>query len=392
MGELLRRIPQLSPNLTVQSAQGAASAERIITLIAAGTPPDVGGTYVAQTSLLGAKNLAQPLPPLLASVKTWSVDDYFPGAREAFTFRGDLLLAPVMMSPRGMAVNLDLVSRAGLQPPPVTWTWDQLAEYATKLVERSGNEIKVYGVSTPVDEQFNTTDFFGSSIWSFGGDWADRAKEEITFHRPEGVAALETWVNLTYQLRVAPMAAPTEWQELRGDKEVVAFSAGYSAIAYCFSTNVRGYQQANLSFKWTTVHMPRKTKGGSHFFAFGWYIPQGAKQRDGAVDFIRLASLPEHIVPWNVASFGMVTRRAAEALPAWREHLRAQPLLTAFSEALAYARTYPAIAGWQDVLVGEGGVGQMVAKARRGEVAPRQALDEAARVGAAVLQRARTGA
>jgi hypothetical protein len=66
-------------------------------------------------------------------------------------------------------------------------------------------------------------------------------------------------------------------------------------------------------------------------------------------------------------------------------------LLTPFSDALAYARTYPAIAGWQDVLVGEGGVGPMIAKARRGEVAPRQALDEAARVGAAALQRARTG-
>jgi ABC-type glycerol-3-phosphate transport system substrate-binding protein len=271
------------------------------------------------------------------------------------------------------------------------WTWDQLTEYATKLVRRVDNDVKVYGVSTPVDVEFNTSDFFGSALWSFGGDWADRATEAIAFHKPEGVAALDAWVNLSYKLRVAPMSEPADWKELPGDKEVTAFSSGLSAVAYCFSTNIRGYQQANPSFKWTTVHMPRKTKGGSHFFAFGWYIPQGAKQRDGATEFIRLASLPEHIAPWNIASYGMVTRKSAAEQSSWRDHLRSQPLLAPFSDALSYARTYPSIAGWQDVLVGEGGLAQMVAKARMGEVTPPQALEEAARVGAAALERAKAG-
>ena len=152
-------------------------------------------------------------------------------------------------------------------------------------------------------------------------------------------------------------------------------------MAYVFSSDpaIRGTGGA-LSFPWTTAQMPRQKQGGSHFFAFGWYVLKASKEKTGAAEFIRLASLPEHIVQWNIAAFGMVTRKTAAAQKNWQEHLKAQPLLAPFSASLSYSRSYPAIAGWQDAMFAPGGVGQAVDDARQGKAAPKPALEDASRV------------
>jgi ABC-type glycerol-3-phosphate transport system substrate-binding protein len=375
MGELLERIARLAPHLTVTSTVTAGESwSPLQTALAAGTPPDVSETYVANGASLGARKVAEPLQTALRGARDWSPADYFDGPREAFTYRGDFVLAPMFTAPLATAVNLELLARAGLVVPAPNWTWEQFTDYAVKLTRRSGAEVEVYGAHLPWQNGFGAMNFFGGPLWSHGGDWADREKGTVTFHQPEGVAALEMWVSAALKKQGANTEQPAPWQGLRGSP----FANGLAAMAFFASPAVPTHQRDITAFPWTTVPPPRQKQRGSHFYAHGFFALRASKEKAAAAEFVRLASLPEHVARWNIASFGMPTRKSATARKEWQDHLSEQTLLAPYNEALGYMRAYPPVPGWNEVATGPQGIGQALIDAVQGRVAPKTALEEAA--------------
>jgi multiple sugar transport system substrate-binding protein len=376
MGTLLDRIREIAPHLSVKSTVTSGEAwQPLQTAIAAGTGPDVSETYVANGASLGAKKIALPLQTALKSAKDWSPNDYFDGPREAFTYRGDFVLAPMFTAPMGLAVNLDMLTRAGLQPPTPSFTWDQFTEYAVRLTKRSGADAEVFGAHMPWQSGFGSMNFFGGPLWSHGGDWADRAKGVVTFHRPEGIAALDMWVNVALKKQGANTVQPENWKGIQGSP----FANGLVAMAFFASPALPNYVRDAAALKWTAVQMPRQKGQGAHFYAHGFFALSSSKEPAAAAEFVRLASLPEHIAAWNVASSGMPTRKAAAARKEWQDHLRSQPLLAPFNESIKYMRAYPVLPGWNEAATGPEGIGQALIDAVQGKTAPKSALEEAAR-------------
>jgi multiple sugar transport system substrate-binding protein len=347
----------------------------MLTQLTAGTPPDVSETFVANGASLGSKKIAEPLQSLLKGAKDWSPEDYFDGPREAFSYKGDLVLAPMFSAPMAMAVNLQAVERASLRPPAAGWTWDDFTQHAIRLTQRSGAETSVYGAAMPTGNGFGAMNFFGGPLWSHGGDWANRTSARVTFQEPPGVAALEMWVNVALKQQAAPTAQPENWKGLQGSP----FANGLAAMAFIASPDVRAYTRDATSFPWTSVPMPRQKAQGAHFYAHGFYVLRGAKEKGGAGDLVRLLSLPEHVALWNITAFGMPTRKSAGTLKEWQEHLRTNPRLGVFNEALKYTRGYPPIPGWNEASQGAEGIGQAIIDAVQGKTAPRPTLEEAAR-------------
>ena len=388
MPTLLQRLPELSPNLKVQENIDAGPP-KLIAMAAAGTPPDVAAAYVLQGTTYASQKLAVPLESLLKSAKDWSADDFIEGAREAFTYGSDLLFAPFLVAPMAITVNQEMLDRASLKLPAPNWTWDDFSEYATRLTQRSGSDVAVYGAALPYTPNTNIAEYFGSLLWSHGGDWADRKTGVITYQRPEGVAALETWVNLTLKQRAAPAVEPDNWKPFGARPATrggLALANGLVAMSFAYAPGVLEYQKVvPQALRWTTVAMPRRKGPGSHFYGCSWFVVNGAKNREGAAEFVRVATLPDTIAQWNMAAYSMVTRKSAAARQEWQQHLKRQPLLGAYAVALAYTRTYPALAGWGEVMQGEGGLGPAVYDAAQGKVAPKPALEDSARVGEAIL-------
>jgi sn-glycerol 3-phosphate transport system substrate-binding protein len=378
---VLAKIKELTPNLNVTSTTPAGAAyEQVLTRSAAGNPPDISGTYVAQTSIIGARRLAEPLQSALKSAKDWSLTDYFDGCKEAFTYKGDLILAPQFATPRAMVLNLNMLDQAGLKVPTNTWTWADYTDYAVKLTRREGNDVKVFGAELPTGNSYSACDFYGCTLWSHGADWVNRQTNKLAIASPEAVEALEMWVNVALRQKAAPTTPPPLFQGIQGG----AFVNGLAAISYLFSQDVVRYNR-DATFRWQSIPMPRKKAGGSHFAQFGWYIVRDSRQKDGAAEFIRIASLPDQIAQWCATGFEVVTRKAAQSTKIWQDHLKAQPQIAAFNDALSYMKTYPPIAGWQDAMFAKGGVGDAVDQARQGNAAPKTALEEAVRVMEGVL-------
>jgi multiple sugar transport system substrate-binding protein len=374
---MIDHVRQRAPHLTLKVTMpaGARAYETVLTMLAAGTPPDVSHTFVANAPTLGSKKIAAPLQGLLKGARDWSVRDYFEGVQEAFTYKGDFVLAPIFTGPTAAVVNLDLLQRANLAVPQATWTWDNVVSAAVQLTQRDGDEIKVYGLNLPTSNGYGAMNFFGAPLWAYGGDWADRTRGTVTFQQPEGIAALELWVDLALKRRVAPTSQPENFRGLSGGP----FANGLVAIDFIASEGVGPLERNSPSFPWTAIQMPRNKKQGAHFYANGWFAVRDSRNQEAAAEFVRVASQAEALAAWNIDNFTMVTRKAAAARTEWQVHLKAHAALAVFNDALAYMRTYPPLPGWNDASIGNEGIGQALLDAVQGKIAPKTALEDAAR-------------
>jgi ABC-type glycerol-3-phosphate transport system substrate-binding protein len=381
---IVARARQVMPNLTVEISQapgsGVRSYEMVLTRLAAGNPPDVSETYIANSGNLSARRIAEPLQTLWKGQKDWSADDYFDGAREAWTYKGDFVASPFVTAPMAVCVNQELFGRAGLKVPPPAWTWEDFTSSALKLTQGQG-EGKVYGANMPTGNGFGTMNFFGGPMWSYGGDWADRKTARLTFNEPPAVAALEMWVDVALKQQAAPTAPVAAWQGLKGGP----FANGLAAMQFIGAPELGQAQKDATGFEWTTVQMPRKTKQGSHFYSTSMYVLRQSKEKQAASEFLRFVMSPDNLAYWNGITLGMVTRKSAAQKREWQDLLKQQPRMVAFDAATGYMRAYPVIPGWDQAANGNEGIGQALLDAVQGKAAPKAALDEGLRRAEAFL-------
>lgn len=381
---IITKARQQMPNLTVEVTQapgsGVRSYELVLTRLAAGNPPDVSETYIANSGNLSAKNIAEPLQTLFKGQRDWSADDYFDGAREAWSYKGDFLASPFVTAPMAVAVNEELLDRAGLTLPTPSWTWDDFTAYAVKLTQGSG-DTKVYGSDMPKANGFGTMNFFGGPMWSYGGDWANRQTGRLTFQEAPGLAAMEMWVNVALKQQAAPTAPVAAWNGIKGGP----FAGGLAAMSFLGAPELGQLQKDATGFKWSTVQMPRKTKQGSHFYSTSMYVLRQSREKQAAAEFVRFVMAADQLVSWNSLTLGMVTRKSAAQRKEWQELLKAQPRVVAFNESTSYMRAYPVIPGWDQASNGNEGIGQALLDAVQGTRSPKAALEEGARRAEAFL-------
>lgn len=116
--------------LAVQATDWGDFFAKVLTMVAAGTAPDV--VYVAtEGAQLFAERLALPLDEYVMRDAD-EMHDYFsdvhPSLIEAFMYSGSLYQLPLDFNAANMYLNLDVLSRNGLQMPADAWTKDDFTE------------------------------------------------------------------------------------------------------------------------------------------------------------------------------------------------------------------------------------------------------------------------
>src|SRR6478752_912253 len=102
---------------------------KILTMVAAGTPPDV--VYVAtEGAQLFAEKLAHPLDDYVrrdaADMRDY-FDDVHPSLLEAFMYQGNLYQLPLDWNAANMYLNTTTFAQAGLERPRDDWTQDDFS-------------------------------------------------------------------------------------------------------------------------------------------------------------------------------------------------------------------------------------------------------------------------
>lgn len=111
---------------------------KILTQIAAGTPPDIVGVATEGVQLMAQKGLAIPLDDYVKrDIKELQeyFDDVHPLLVEAMMYQGHLYELPGDFNAGNLYYNTSLFEKAGLAPPSTGWTIDDFHNSAEKIAK-----------------------------------------------------------------------------------------------------------------------------------------------------------------------------------------------------------------------------------------------------------------
>ena len=322
--------------------------EKLQVLLAGGTPPDLVSIGYSQDpfGILLRTNALAPLDPLIKRDRL-DTADYYPYALDHFRFRGTQWGLPQSTSPVLMFHNRDLLSRAGLQPPPGDWkapgwTWADLVTHAQALTTRGEEPAKdVFGAG--VTDGIKTP---AIAVWSFGGDLFDRDQTRCTLDSPQAVDGLQALADLVHRHRVNPTP-----EQMRGTNPRALFAAGRIGLlgwgqALEFVDRVR---QDKPAFPWGINVFPRGS-AGRFSVTIGWAMsllkaspnPDEAWELSryvGGREFLRLVSRDGRggISPLKSVMADVV--KSPNLPPGFREVV----------EPTTELRRYPVVARWAEI-------------------------------------------
>jgi multiple sugar transport system substrate-binding protein len=256
MQEAFRAFEASHPGIKVEliSEAGAKGDDKLKTMFAAGTPPDIfASVFVAGFMDYVYTDMLLDLTPYVQRDK-FNLNDFLPGSVDIFTINGHIYALP-----RGGVgsigfYNADLFDQAGLPYPPTkwedpSWTWDYAAEIAKKLtVQQPDGRYTQIGIQQSFwTALFNHaplmwgTCFFSDEMYEYGIGTTTLATD------PTVIESFQRILDLRHVDGVMPAEVPTGG--FAGGKVGMYFSGGGLA------------QFQNMSSKWSIMPYPRGLPG-----------------------------------------------------------------------------------------------------------------------------------
>ena len=331
------------------------------TQVAGGTAPDCYELNYENFVAFAAKNALADLGPL-AKAAGVSFDGYDANALDAFKYKGKQYGVPGSYSVVLLFYNKDLFDRAKVAYPSDNWTWKDVIE-AGKKIRALGDD--TFGIIQTVQfwEFYKTIAQNGGSLFN-----ADRTK--FTVNSPENVEALQYMVDKIIKYNIEPTQAQKsnqgEWDMFAAGKVGMLITGNWAFT----------YMKDKCKFRWDIAVEPGNKQKACHFFSNGYAINKSSKKQQEAMRWITwLASSKESSMlrleaGWEtppVSDKSVIDAYIAERPPDNRK---------AVFDSLKYLVTPPVIEQFNEMAEI---VDLQLQKARDGEKAPKQALDDAQR-------------
>lgn len=272
---LAQAFMQRNPDVKIEFLRFPQDAQtKFTTLVAGGTPP----ALVLPTGASGiASFLDQDVWLDLApyfSRDGISLDQFVPEAAAAVhvpSFYGKssrvIVGVPAALHDHALAYNPDLVAKAGVAPPPTSWS-DNAWAYQSKFLEtaqaltvdRNGKHAGQSGFDPNHVDHYGLGHYFREGIFfAFGGRYYDAPSRRAQFDQPasiEGIQFASDLINRYHvqpdQTQVATLGAGAE----KGNEEQFAWKAGKLAMIDMCSCDITGGFGTNVPFAWKSAAIP----------------------------------------------------------------------------------------------------------------------------------------
>jgi multiple sugar transport system substrate-binding protein len=269
--QLKTKRPEITVDFSTGGTGGANAAynEKIVSLVAAGSAPDVFKTAPFGFGQLAHNGAYLALDDYVkrqaAEVKP---DDFFPSHYEGSKYKGKLYALPQTGAPQAIWINLDLWQREGLPVPNWDTTWADSLRAATAITKRDPS-------GAPAQLGTGRPDWL-SWIWSNGGDLYTVDGTKMLIDQPPAIEAL-TWVQESvHRHRVAPTNPE------QADQSLSMFENGKIGTVFGNRGGLGRYQSIN-GFTYDAAPLPKGPKGRLAQTAVGHTsIWNGTKHRDAA--------------------------------------------------------------------------------------------------------------
>lgn len=254
---------------------------------------------------------------------------------ESTTYKGEYYGVPWFAETRVLYYNKDMFAAAGVEPPQ---TYEELVEVGKKLIATHGQGRAIAIAGTNAWDLIHN---WAIILWAFGGDLVDTSAKRAIFNGPEGVAAMEYYVDLV-RLGLASRATA----EYNQDQADAAFINGNVAMAFMGPWNIADIEVENPSLHYGVVEPPAGPAGRAAFSGgSNLVILKASPHQEAAKQWIQFLLRPENLVAY--------TRDLSKMLPATLEAF-ADPyyetgVWQVFKTALGYATAYPPLAVWGDI-------------------------------------------
>lgn len=244
---------------------------------------------------LGAasNNLALNLDPFIEKEgKEW-YENYHEGGWIFHRWAGSNYAVPWRLAIAMVAMNNNLLDKAGLEIPPNDWTWDDYIHYANELTNPEDSE---WGICQMGSAEDPGTDYqFYSFLFQAGGKMIN--DEGLAgFNTPEGVEALQFMVDFIGSYMVPPgttAATANVCHDL-----LAADKAGMWIDASLWAGIIRNmHPDANI----TIVPVPKYKRAAALIGGTGLGIASTSKHPEEAWEFIKFMVSDESMLKWSSA-------------------------------------------------------------------------------------------
>ncbi|MFC4811378.1 ABC transporter substrate-binding protein [Paenibacillus sp. GCM10023250] len=270
---VLSEFEKQHPNIKIKYVPDQGGTDKLTTLIAGGTPPDVAILDRFLTGSWAAKGSLESLSPFLEMDSEVSSNDYYPGVWAETTYNDQVYALPWGTDNRGLYYNKTLMKEAGLDANTPPKTIDELDAMAEKMFKKS---------TSGGYEQVGFIPWMGQSYlytqsWNFGGEWTKDA--ELTPNDPQIVKALE-W--MAGYAKKYDMAQINKFNDVMGKTGINPFwtgKVGFMVDGNWILNDLKSNAKVKPTFEWGVTPMPSAEGYPQTTWAggFSFTMPKGGK-------------------------------------------------------------------------------------------------------------------
>jgi multiple sugar transport system substrate-binding protein len=357
---------QTEHEVKVEFVPQAQARQKLISSIAAGTPPDccqVWDNWVGEFEGMGA------IDDLTGKVKDWKhFKDVLPLAWQTVTVKDRILSYPWVVTNDGLYWRTDRAKEYGAKPPRDDWNWDDFLAFTKAMTRPDKNQ---YGFGMR-----------GQGTWAvlyatefMYGNGAQVLKDgKVVINSREAVEGLDWYLDLMRKHKVTPPSVPTDgWRQI-----VEGFGRGITNTYLHNSGSAEEQKGFVGADHFSTVPLPMgpAKKRASFYFSETLTMFKGGKNRDGAFKFCSWLMDDEPNMMY-CKTLGLLPARKTLAE---RPEFAKDPALGGFVKSFPFSIVSPylAHAGWGGKLDSEGV--PLFQQAMVGKLSAKDCLDRFAEV------------
>lgn len=268
-----------NPDIEVTTDRESSDFEKFVTLIAAGTPPDVGFATLYNWPSFAERDIFLSLDSYIEQ-DSYDLDDFYeqiitPYRYDGETFgEGELFGLPKEIAIRAMYYNKGIFEEAGVElpSPDEAWDWDRFIEMTQATTVEEGGRVRQYGYI--YDSRWT---FWQIWAWSAGGSPVDDLYKPTmsTLDDPAVLEGYQVFTDFVTKLGTSPAAAVTADQ---GHAEM--FAAGLGATYNNGRWMVPLFRESD--FEWDVMPHPMKTERAQTLSGSMFGICNGSENPDAA--------------------------------------------------------------------------------------------------------------
>ena len=257
--------------------------ERVITSVAAGTPPDVFLLDGIDMRAFVDAGVLLDLAPFARRVGL-DLDDFYPSVLAHFS-RGERVYAlPKGFTPMVYYYNRALFDRAGLPYPRNGWTTDEFIRAAKALTRDTDGDGAVDQWGTVLDRRFFA---WQSWLWSAGGDILspDGTRATGYLNSPQTDSVVRLLASFPGELGIAPR--PNAFRAATGNEQRLFYSGRVALLTsgHWLIPNIRRYlEQGRVRLGVVSVPRAEGRPLRTVIFASAYAVPFNTPHRKLAVE------------------------------------------------------------------------------------------------------------